>query len=154
LQASRDQSGLEAAPNVNLNWDHAQQAQAPLETPTPASTPVTTSFAKTLDEGYEPPQANALDAQPVQQQTQQQSQGDQEQAGGSEMVKSDAPEPKPANTTQEAKIVDRDAFDQKWSAEEERGDEAASFAEAVAADVQASRAQAQAAEQQQGMDMG
>lgn len=152
LQAARQQSGLEAAPSVGLNFDHAQQAQTPLEPPTPASTPVTTSYAKTLDEGYEPSQSTTR-SQPAPHQEQQQAQGEQQQGGGSEMVKSDAPEMKPVNTTEEAKIVDRDAFDQSWSAEEARADEAALLAEAVAADLQASRAQSEP-EQQQGMDMG
>lgn len=142
MQASREAQGLEAAPKVDLNFQHAQATPTPLETPTPAPPNLrTTSFAKELD------------AQRSQENQGGQDQGEQQQGEGSGMVENDKPELKPVNRTREGQAVDRASFNQNWAAEQARADEVNRLAEAVAADMQAAREQPQP-EQNRGMGMG
>lgn len=140
-QASAQQQGLQAAPSVDLNFQHAQASPTPLEQrePSPAPPPErTTSFAKELD------------AQRQQEQQGQGTQGETEQGEGSGMVENDKPVLKPVNRTREGQAVDAAAYNDALANEAAEAEEANRMIEAIAAKQSA----IDAAQAQQQPEMG
>jgi hypothetical protein len=131
-EASGQEQGLDAAPDVEVNFQHAQASPTPLEKPSPAQAPTperTTSFAKELD---------AIRAAEQAPQTADKTQGQGEQQGeGSGMAANDKPELKPVNRTREGQAVDRAMFNQDWSDDKARVDEQNRVIAAIAAKQQA-----------------
>ncbi len=91
------------APDLQQSYDQAQKTDKPLEMPSAGPTPRTTSFAKTLDPGYEPPK-DALKTIP--------------KGRNSEMVGDQEPKPRLVPDGPERKAVDLQAFNKQWAAEQ------------------------------------
>jgi len=153
LQASRQQqAGLEATQPVQPTFNERADPSADqvVEPQTPGPAPRTTSYAKTLDEGYQPPD-DGLKTIP-QHQGQNEDQAGRS-GGGSEMVEDDKPEPEPSNKTPEGQASKASEFNKAWQAEQARAAAVNERAEQVAADLQAAREQPQP-DRQPGQGMG
>lgn len=153
LEASRQQqSGLEATQPVQPTFNERADPSADqvVEPQSPGPAPRTTSYAKTLDEGYQPPD-DALKTIP-----QEQGQGvdqTEQSGGGSEMIENDKPEPEPSNKTPEGQTAKANTYNNKLEAEFERAGAINDRAEQIAADLQAAREQPQP-DRQPGQGMG
>ncbi|MBN4058982.1 hypothetical protein JYU10_00765 [bacterium AH-315-J04] len=120
------------APEVQQAFAEAQDGKA-TETERPVEDQRTTSVAKQV----EPVHGTSLDNAPNVRDSFAAAHGntpantnEQDQGSGSQMVKDDKPNFQPSNNMPEKKIVDREAFDQKWDQEKDR---AAASQEAIKA---------------------
>lgn len=169
LEASRQQQdrgdrGLDATQPVQPTFNERTDPSASnvVEPSSPGPTPRTTSYAKTLDEGYQTP-ADALKTIPQVQsqfqdqiQSQGQGQGDQQDGrteGESEMVTQDKPEPEPSNKTPEGQAAKAATYNSKLQNEYNQAAALNERAQQVAADLKASRDQQQP-DRQPGQGMG
>ena len=123
-------SSLAKAPDLQQNYEKAQQATQPLEQPTPApQRPPITAAQETdpikalsirsdqIKAANNTPQVDPSYLQDMQALAAQHRAG---QPLGSEMVQSQAPAPKPQNSTAEGRASDAQAFDKKWATEQAR----------------------------------
>lgn len=102
----------------------------PLPPESPGTPPRTTSFAKTLDGGYVPPDNANLKTNPV------------EQGRGSEMVEKDQPKPElTPSDSPEKRAVDADKFNKAWSTEQAKADAALREAREAAAEIRGEQGQ-------------
>lgn len=136
--------GLQNTPGITKTFEQSKQATQPLEEPTPGPRPTPTSYAKTLDEGYQPPAERSIGPD-----------ANQQQGEGSGMVESEQPKPELKPKSPEREAVDAKQFNQDWMKEQQRAAEALEQARAAAAEVKETESQAgQDRGNDQSMSMG